>query len=261
MRMTDGRVALAVGAHADDVEFGMAGTLSLLSKIGFEPHIMTITFCDLDSNEMTREQIAQIRDKEARSSAKIIGANYHPPIVPDIMVFYEDNLIRRVAAVIREVKPTIVLLPSLSDYMEDHMNTARLVLTACFVRGMRNYLTDPPRDMTNQDVYLYHAQPVQNRDPLRQFVIPDLFVDITTEMETKLKMLKCYESQWKWLKDTQGMDNFLENARTCSRELAQFAPSRVEYAEGFRQHSHIGFSAKDEDPLSRVLGEKVMKKH
>ena len=259
--MTGGKVALAVGAHADDVEFGMAGTLSLLSKVGFEPHIMTITFCDLDSNEMTREKIAQIRDKEARSSAAVIGAKYHPPIVPDVMVFYEDKLIRRVAAVIREVQPRIILLPSLSDYMEDHMITARLVLTACFVRGMRNYLTDPPRDMTNQDVYLYHAQPVQNLDPLGQFVIPDLFVDITSEMETKLKMLKCYESQWKWLKDTQGMDNFQENARTRSKELAQHAPRKVEYVEGFRKHSYMGYSADDEDLLSRALGEKVMKKH
>ena len=259
--MTERKVALGVGAHADDVEFTAAGTLSLLTKVGFEPHIMTITFCDLDSNEMTREQIAQIRDKEARNAATVIGAKYHPPIVPDVMVFYEDKLIRRVAAVIREIQPTIVLLPSLSDYMEDHMNTARLVVTACFVRGMRNYLTDPPRNMTNQDVYLYHAQPVQNQDPLRQFVIPDIFVDITTEMETKLKMLRCYESQWKWLKDTQGMDNFLDNARSCGRELARFAPSRVEYVEGFRQHSHMGFSAKDEDLLTLVLGEKVMKKH
>jgi LmbE family N-acetylglucosaminyl deacetylase len=114
--------------------------------------------------------------------------------------------------------------------------------------------------MISQDVYLYHAQPAQNLDPLRQFVIPDLFVDISTEMETKLKMLTCYESQWKWLKDTQGMENFLENARSCGRELAQFAPSKVQYVEGFRQHSHMGFSATDEDLLSRVLGEKVMKK-
>jgi hypothetical protein len=35
----------------------------------------------------------------------------------------------------------------------------------------------------------------------------------------------------------------------------------MEYAEGFRQHSHVGFSAKDEDILSHALGEKVIKKH
>ena len=37
-------------------------------------------------------------------------------------------------------------------------------MTACFVRGMRNYATDPPREATFQDVYLYHVQPHLNRD-------------------------------------------------------------------------------------------------
>jgi LmbE family N-acetylglucosaminyl deacetylase len=54
--------------------------------------------------------------------------------------------------------------------------------------------------MTTQDVFLYHAQPHSNRDGMRNFVISELFVDITTEMDVKLKMLRCYESQWKWLK-------------------------------------------------------------
>jgi len=42
IRMAEKRVALAVGAHPDDVEFMMAGTLSLLAKAGFEPHILTV---------------------------------------------------------------------------------------------------------------------------------------------------------------------------------------------------------------------------
>jgi len=260
--MDEKRTVLAVGAHADDVEFQMAGTLSLLVKSGFEPHIMTIAECDLDSNEMSREEMIKIRDQEARRSAAAIGAVYHPAIVPDMMIFYEDRLLRKVAAVVREVQPTIVLLPSPNDYMEDHMNTARLVVSACFVHAMRNYVTDPHRDMTTQDVFLYHAQPHSNRDGMRQFVIPELFVDITTEMDVKLKMLTCYESQWKWLKETQGMDNFLDNMRRSCAELASKAPRKgIEYAEGFRQHNYVGFSAEDGDPLSHTLGDKVLRNH
>lgn len=259
-RMSEKRSVLAVGAHADDVEFQMAGTLSLLVKAGFEPHIMTLAKCDLDSNEMPRQKIAKIRGQEAHRSAAVIGAVYHPAIVPDMMIFYENKTLRKVAAVVREVRPTIVLLPSLNDYMEDHMNTARLVVSACFVHAMRNYVTDPPRDMTTQDVFLYHAQPHSNRDGMRNFVIPELFVDITTEMDVKLKMLRCYESQWKWLKETQGMDNFLDNMRRSCAELAGKAPRKgIEYAEGFRQHNHIGFSAEDGDPLSLALGDKVVR--
>ena len=255
------KTVLAVGAHADDVEFGMAGTLSLLAKTGFAPHIMTLAQCDLDSNEMPREEIARIRDLEARRSAEVLGAVYHPALVPDMMVFYEDRLLRKVAAVVREVQPTIVLLPSLNDYMEDHTNTARLVVSACFLRGMRNYVTDPPRDMTGQDVFLYHAQPHANRDGMRNFVMPDLFVDIGAELDVKLKMLSCYESQWKWLKETQGMENFLDNMRRFCAELAQAAPGKgIQYAEGFRQHSYVGFSAEDGDPLGLVLGSRISRR-
>jgi LmbE family N-acetylglucosaminyl deacetylase len=260
--MNERKSVLAVGAHADDVEFQMAGTLSLLAEAGFEPHIMTIAKCDLDSNETSREEMIKIRDQEARRSAAVIGAVYHPAIVPDMMIFYEDRLLRKVAAVVREVQPTIVLLPSLNDYMEDHMNTARLVVSACFVHAMRNYFTDPPRDMTTQDMYLYHAQPHSNRDGMRQFVIPELFVDIATEIDVKLKMLACYESQWKWLKETQGMDSFLDSMRRSCAELASKAPRKdIEYAEGFRQHNYIGFSVEDGDPLSHTLRDKVLRNH
>ena len=41
-RMSEKKSVLAVGAHADDVEFQIAGRLSLLVKAGFEPHIMTL---------------------------------------------------------------------------------------------------------------------------------------------------------------------------------------------------------------------------
>jgi LmbE family N-acetylglucosaminyl deacetylase len=96
---------------------------------------------------------------------------------------------------------------------------------------------------------------------MRNFILPDLFVDITSEMDVKLKMLACYESQWKWLKETQGMDNFIDNMRRSCAELAEKAPRKgIQYAEGFRQHSYIGFSAEDGDPLSLALGDKIARR-
>ena len=115
-------------------------------------------------------------------------------------------------AIVREIQPTIVLLPSLNDYMEDHTNTARLVITACFSRAMRHYTSIPPREPTAQDVYLYHAQPHTNRDGMRTLVVPELFVDISGVMDTKLQMLGCHESQRQWLDETQGLDDYLRDA-------------------------------------------------
>ena len=199
-----------------------------------------------------------MRLREAQNAAQVIDAVYHPPIASDLLILYEEKLLRQMLAVIREVRPTIVLLPSLNDYMEDHTNTARLVVTACFSRAMRHFVSDPPREATDQDVYLYHAQPHLNRDGMRTLVVPDLLVDISSEMDTKLKMLACHESQRQWLGETQGLDDYLESMRQSGIEVARMREHRDwEYAEGFRQHSHIGFSAHDRNPLAEVLGDKV----
>ena len=258
--MAEKQVVLAVGAHPDDVEFNMAGTLSLLVKAGFEPHIAVLSICDLDSNRVPPDEISRIRMEEGARSAGKLGATFHPGIVNDCMILYEDHLIRKVAALIREVKPDIVLLPSLNDYMEDHMITGRLVVTACFIRGMRNFATDPDREPVFKDCYLYHAQPHLNRDGMRNLVVPSLFVDITSEMRVKEEMLMCYESQKEWLEETQGLEDIAAAMRDSCREVARMAGAEgIEYAEGWRQHSHIGFSAEDKDLLSMTLGDKVRK--
>jgi LmbE family N-acetylglucosaminyl deacetylase len=258
--VSDKRTAFAVGAHPDDVEFGMAGTLTLLAEAGFEPHMMNVSRSNLDSNELTEEEITAIRRAEAERSAEVLGAVYHGPIADDLMIHYEDRLLRKILAVIREIRPTIVLLPSLNDYMEDHTNTARLVVTACFSRAMRHFKSDPPRDATDQDTYLYHAQPHLNRDGMRNLVVPALLVNISSVMETKLQMLGCHESQRQWLDETQGLDDYLESMRQSSAEVAGMSnQAGWEYAEGFRQHSHVGFSARDGDPLTETLGSLVVR--
>ena len=256
--MNDKMTVFAVGAHPDDIEFNMAGTLSLLAKAGFEPHMMNVARSNLDSNQLSESEITRIRLQEAENAAAVIEAVYHPPIADDLMIFYEDKLLRKMAAIIREIRPRIVLLPSLNDYMEDHTNTARLVVTACFCRAMRHYTSDPPRDAVDQDVYLYHAQPHMNRDAMRNLVIPDLFVNITGAMDTKLKMLGCHASQRQWLDETQGLDDYLESMRQAAIEVAGMrAINGWDYAEGFRQHSHAGFSSRDRNLLAEVLADDV----
>ncbi|HOW71188.1 MAG TPA: PIG-L family deacetylase [Phycisphaerae bacterium] len=252
--MSSERVVFAVGAHPDDVEFGMSGTLSLLVKAGFTAHMMNVARSNLDSNELPEEEITRIRRHEAERSAEVIGATYHPPFVDDLMIFYEDTLLRQMAAVVREIRPRIVLLPSPNDYMEDHTNTSRLVVTACFSRAMRHYTTIPPRGPTAQDIYLYHAQPHLNRDGMRNLVVPELFVNVTGEMETKVRMLGCHESQRRWLDETQALDDYIESMRQANAQVAHLlARSGWQYAEGFRRHSHVGFSAEDRDCLAEVL--------
>ena len=257
--MAEDKVALAVGAHPDDVEFMMAGTLALLGDAGYELHIMTTGNGNCGTAVYTQEEVVRIRGREARNAAAIIGATYHRGLVNDIEIYYEDDLLRRVTARVREIKPTIVLTHSPQDYMEDHQNTSRLMVTACFCRGMRNWLSRPALPPTFQDVFLYHCQPYGNRDQLRNPITPALVVDVTGKIEVKEDMLRCHASQKDWLDVSQGMDSYLISMRELGAEVGQMAPEPVQYAEGFRQHLHGGFSGEDGDPLSEALGELVQK--
>ena len=168
----------AIAAHPDDIEFGMSGTLFLLAGAGCEIHYMNIANGSCGTTEYDTDEIVAIRLEEAKEAAKFMGAIFHPPLVPDLEIYYEKKLLARLGSIVREVAPDILLVPSPEDYMEDHMNACRLAVSAAFNRGMRNFKVDPPRDPVFNDVAVYHSQPHGNRDLFNQLVIPDFFVDI-----------------------------------------------------------------------------------
>jgi LmbE family N-acetylglucosaminyl deacetylase len=249
--------AFAVAAHPDDIEFLMAGTLMRLGQAGYDLHYLNIANGSCGTATLPVEEIVRIRTAEARAAAESIGAVFHEPLVADLEIFYEPRLLARVAAVLREVAPEILLVQSPADYMEDHQNAARLAVTAAFVRGMPNVTTDPPREPVPGDVAVYHAQPHGNRDPLRRPVRPDLFVDVTDLLERKRAMLACHESQRAWLDETQGMDSYLAAMEAFGREVGKMS-GRFEVAEGWRRRLHLGYGPEGWDPLGEALGEDVV---
>jgi LmbE family N-acetylglucosaminyl deacetylase len=183
----------------------------------------------------------------------VLGAVWHPPICNDLEIFYDDRLLRRVAAVVRTVAPTVVLTHSPQDYMEDHMTTARLALTAAFVRASRGYRTMPARPPFETPVTVYHASPNGMRDGLRRRLPPGAFVNTTPVHAQKTAALECHESQRRWLDATQGMDDYVRTMDGFSRELGKLS-RRFAHAEGWRRHLHFGYCAEDDDPLRTALG-------
>lgn len=246
-------IALAIGCHPDDIEFMMGGTCLLLRDRGVELHYMNIANGSCGTEVYDKEEIIRIRRKESIGAAAYAGAIYHESIVDDLAVFYTQDLISQVAAVIREVKPDIVLTLSLQDYMEDHMNTARIAVTALFVRTMRNYATTPPRPPILKDTALYHALPYGLTDMVRRPILPDFYVDVTSVIDRKVEFLAHHASQKQWLDRSQGLDSYLTAMKEMTRKVGLLS-GRFEYAEGWRQHSHLGYAAVDIHPLQDVLG-------
>ena len=235
----------------------MGGTLLLLREAGWQLHYMNVANGNLGSMVLPAARTAALRKREAQAAAKELGATWHPPICNDLGIFYDDRTLRRIAAVVREVEPTILLTHSPQDYMEDHMNAARLAVTAAFGRSAPNYRTTPARPPVSGPVTIYHASPHALRDGLRRCLPPGAFVDTTSVQGRKRAALACHASQQQWLDATQGMDSYLETMETFSRRLGRLSGA-FEHAEGWRRHSHMGFCGENDDPLKAALGSRFL---
>jgi LmbE family N-acetylglucosaminyl deacetylase len=244
--------AFAIAAHPDDIEFVMAGTMMRLKDAGYELHYLTIGNGSCGSSEHDAETIRRIRRGEAMAAAEYVGATFHEALTNDIEIFYDRPTLARLGSIVREVAPQILLTHSPQDYMEDHTNTCRLAVTAAFCRGMPNFPVDPPRPAIDHEVTIYHAQPHGNCDPLRQPVVPELCVDVTSLMDRKAEMLVKHRSQKDWLDRSQGMDSYVTAMRELNGEVGRMS-GRFQFAEGWRRHLHLGFSAADRDPLATAI--------
>jgi LmbE family N-acetylglucosaminyl deacetylase len=249
--------AIAIAAHPDDIEFYMAGTLLLLRRAGYQTHYFNLAGGNCGSTEHDGSTTRRLRRREANAAAAVLGAHFHPSLTADLEIQYNPDMVRRIAAVIREVRPVIVLTHSPQDYMEDHTNTARLAVTAAFARGMPNFQTNPRRRAVTGDLALYHAMPHGLRDPLRRRVVPGAFVNTTAVHSTKLKALAQHQSQQNWLEASQGLNSYLATMEQISREVGSMS-RRFKHAEGWRRHLHLGFSANEIDPLRDALGREFL---
>ncbi len=247
------RIVLAIAAHPDDIEFMMAGTLLRLREAGFSIHYMNLANGSCGTAVDDAAAIVLKRTAEARAACDRIGAVWHPPIVNDLEVYHTNDQIGKVCSVIRQVRPRLILTQSPYDYMEEHMNACRVAVTAAFCRGMRNYPVSPFVSPISDDVTIYHALPHGLRGPLRERIRVGQYVDITPVLAEKREMLACHRSQKEWLDQSQGMDAYLATMEEFARQVGAMS-RRFAFAEGWRRHSHLGFSAQDGDPLRDALG-------
>jgi len=240
-------IVLAAAAHPDDIEFMMAGTLLHLKDAGCEIHLWNLASGCCGSNILPPEETAALRWSEAQASAGLAGGIAHPPLFEDLGIFYDAPSVARVAAVIRHIQPDIILTQSPQDYMEDHQNTTRLVVSGAFTRAMKNFVTQPPVASFDKPVALYHALPHGLNDALRQRIEPHFHIDIGSVLARKRAMLACHASQKEWLDLTQGMDAYLDEMERICREVGRMS-GRFRFAEGRRPPAHPGFAPRDFEP-------------
>jgi N-acetylglucosamine malate deacetylase 1 len=245
--------ALAIFAHPDDIEFRAAGTLLLLARRGWDIHCCNLSSGNMGSSVMSAARTAATRRREAQASAKLMRATWHPPIGHDLLLFYTEHALRQVCALVRRVRPAVILTHPPQDYMEDHMTTCRLAVTGAFARGIPNFRSVPARAATLDPLTLYHSMPHGLSDPLRREWRPGSWVNTASVQRERLAALACHRSQHEWLDASQGMNSYVASAASEARELGRRS-KKFTHAEGWTRHLHLGFGAESDDPLRDALG-------
>jgi LmbE family N-acetylglucosaminyl deacetylase len=249
------KVVLGLFAHPDDAEFTCAGTLALLHKNAWEVHIATMAPGDCGSVEYNREEISRIRRAEAAKSVEILDGSYHCLECNDVFIVYDKPTLLKTIELLRKVRPTIVFAPSPSDYFVDHEDTSRLVWTACFACGMPN-IEIADVGPFEPIPYLYYVDAQDGKDKFGEKIKPSIFVDITSVIAAKERMLCCHESQRNWLMAHHGIDEYVMSMKRFSQKRGKQIKSG--YAEGFRQH--LGHAFPQDNILKSVLGNLVHEK-
>jgi len=221
--------AMAIVAHPDDIEFSCAGTLARWASLNARISYVLCTSGDvgIDSAGMSRERAAQIREAEQREAAEIVGASEVIFLQePDGLLESTLDLRKKMVREIRRYKPEVVVCgdPTIvwagNDYINhpDHRAAATAALDATFPAAGQPNLFEELED----EGYTAHK-------PRKVYVTSwsnaDLFVNIETTIEIKIKALRAHKSQMKDWDPEESIKKWASD-RGKGKEMV--------YAEGFR---------------------------
>ena len=238
MKHTFNKVALSFNAHPDDAEAWNAGVLKLLKDKGYKIVIATMTGGDLGGCNMDMEETARVRYEEAKKAAAVLDAEYYTLGGTDGLLFDTKGLRLKAISLIRKVRAGIIFTHLSTDYHSDHRTTANIVEAAAMVSSLGTVpVKEKPVRITP---LLYHISPLTLTDPLgSQIVPPHFYVDVTSVIETKKKMLGYHISQIDLMKHMHKMDDFFEFVLEGNRNYGRMAG--VDFAEVYWQHLGGGF--------------------
>ena len=214
---------LAIAAHRDDVEQTCGGTLLRSAAMGLHTAIL-----DLTQGEAGTRGSAAERAAEAEAAAKILQVRWRLALdLPDGGIENSAENRQKIARVMRQLRPRVVILPYWQGRHPDHYKTATLGYEACFLAGLAKFETgtQPHRPFKILYASLYAD------------VRPSFVVEITEWMEQRLQALLAYRSQYGNQQQGQGLFVPEEEIRERTFALARSYGllGGVRYAEPFVQ--------------------------
>ena len=181
------------GAHPDDAEMGMGGTIAKLARAGKSVVIVSLTRGEAGTHGTLAE-----REREAAAAAAVLGCEHRLLDFPDSRL--ESNLEgrERLLRLLRELRPALVFAPHHTNRGShhdgsahvDHLATGALVRDAVKLARMRGV----ERALPAHDVLRLYYYMVP-RD-----MFPHLYVDVSAEFDTLVRAIRAYDSQMAMLR-------------------------------------------------------------
>lgn len=180
---------LAIAAHPDDAELTCGGTLARSAEQGYRAGVL-----DLARGEMATLGSPELRAAEAARAAAVLGlAMRENAALPDAHLHNTDENRRALVAVLRRLRPRVVILPFPRGRHPDHRIASELGRDACFLSGLGAYgegLADgAPAHRPYKVLYALSYR----EDPVK----PTFVVPLTEEQfQRKMEAIRCYASQF-----------------------------------------------------------------
>lgn len=173
---------LVVGAHPDDAEVHVGGLLALASSRGLKAAILDLTTGDLGTRGT-----AQTRRHEALAAARILGVDRIILDLPDARFGEGVSERDRLIAVLRQWRPSVLVLPHPEDHHPDHRRVFRLGRDAAYYSGLKNYPCEGERWRPEAVAWVGGVNPP---------TAPDLVVDVSKAWSTRMKAFDAFGSQF-----------------------------------------------------------------
>lgn len=224
---------LAIAAHPDDVEITCGGFLIRMADLGYRTGVL-----DLTRGELGTRGTPEVRQQEANAAGASMGLAARANAgLPDGRLVPSDESRAIVAWHVRQLRPSLVVLPSGDQRHPDHNAAGEIAYAAIFAAGLSRFPIEGSPHRPKR--ILYAAS-----DPGQA---PTFYVDITAQMDRKLEAVSAYESQFG--KGAAGIDGG-PDVRSIMVSIARYHGLRagVAYAEGYR----IKEALRIDDPIREL---------
>ena len=225
---------LVFAVHPDDAELGCSGTILKHLAMGKKVGIV-----DFTRGELGTRGSAEIRDKEAADSAKIMGlhARENHSFKDGFFKNDEEHQLQ-VIKMVRKYQPEIILTNALHDRHPDHGRAGDLANDAIFLSGLRRIETENDGVAQKEWRPRLVLQYIQDR-----YIEPDIIIDITEFSDQKIAAIRAFKTQFDspdqsepqtYISSPEFLESVIARAREFGKQIG------AQYGEGFTSRKLLG---------------------